>query len=91
MASKTTPDLCLPQPKAFGCSPQRGQGQEGAAACSRCHRRASAEQMRCQEGSACELPLVLRPGSDGLRTSTGWAQTSCLSVFSKHLASVSVL
>lgn len=56
-----------------------------------CHHWAFAEQTQCQEVSACELLLVFRPGSDGLRTTTSWAQTSCLSVFSKHLAPVSAL
>lgn len=56
-----------------------------------CHHWAFAEQTLCQEVSACELLLVFRPGSDGLCTTTSWAQTSCLSVFSKHLAPVPVL
>jgi len=38
-----------------------------------------------------ELPPACRAGSDGLRTSASWAQTSCLSVSSQHLASLSVL
>lgn len=38
-----------------------------------------------------ELPPACRAGSDGLRTRASWAQTSCLSVSSKHLASLSVL
>lgn len=72
-----------------------GQGEQGASP-----HRCSLQSLSPTElvpssaapgASASELLHVRSPGSDGLRTTTSWAQTSCLSVFSKHLASVSVL